>query len=411
MSNVEQPSLLEKDPSIKLGDVGARLSQLLGATGLIALLAAAALGFKQADGGRHFFHSYLVAFAWVLSIGLGALWWVTLQHLVNAKWSIVVRRVGELIAANMPLLAVLALPIIVPVVLGNATLFPWVDRVHMQSTHALHSKSGYLSPTFFLVRCVIYFGFWSLWSRFLLTRSRLQDSSSASEQFVSKARGLSAPSMIGIAFTLTFASIDLLMSLDPAWFSTIFGVYYFAGSVIAVHAVMILYLNWLNSHGRLAEVLSTEHYHDLGKMLFAFTVFWAYIGFSQFMLIWYANVPEETTFYLERSHGGWIVVSYGMVLVHFVLPFFGLLSRHVKRNRKGLMFWAVWMLVVHYIDLYWLIMPNFDAHNVPFSALDVLCWLGTGSVFFAAILRRSRIGFLLPTRDPRLASSMAFENG
>jgi hypothetical protein len=409
MSKEHETSMLEQDQSLKLGTAGDSLARTLWMVGGVALAAAALLGVREADAGRHFFHSYLVAFAWTLSIGLGALWWVTLQHLVNAKWSIVVRRLGEILAANMWLLAVAVLPLVIPVAMGKSELFRWVSPEFMHSNHALHSKSAYLNVGFFLVRCVLYFGFWGLWSHQLLVKSRSQDEGKA-ERFVERFRSLSAPSMIGIALTLTFCSFDLLMSLDPSWQSTIFGVYYFAGAVIAVHAVFIVALDWLQRQGRMRDVVTVEHYHDLGKMLFAFVVFWAYIAFSQFMLIWYANIPEETTFYLERIHGSWLTVSTWLIVGHFALPFLGLLSRHVKRNRKTLMFWAVWMLVAHYIDLYWLVMPNFDAHEVPFSVLDVLCWLGLGATFLAAALRRARVGHLIPMRDPRLSTSMAFEN-
>jgi hypothetical protein len=409
MSNQEKTSLVEEDPGIKLGNVGDALFLRLLAFGVVALGVAAFLGFRENDAGRRFMHSYLVSFAWVLSIGLGALWWVTLQHLVNAKWSIVIRRVGEVLAANMWILAVFALPIVVPAVLGNDTLFPWADSHHMHNNHALHGKAGYLNPGFFLIRCVIYFAFWVAWSQFLLKASRKQDSGKATN-FVDRLRGLSAPSMIAFALTLTFSSIDLLMSLDPMWFSTMFGVYYFAGSVIAVHATFVIVLNWLQAKGRLNDTVTTEHFHDLGKMLFAFTVFWAYISFSQFMLIWYANVPEETTFFLARARGSWLLLSYALVFVHFALPFFGLLSRHVKRHRGGLLFWSGWLLLAHYADLYWLIMPNFDAARVPFGFIDIANWLGLGAVFLAVTLRRARTGHLIPTRDPRLASSMGFEN-
>lgn len=410
MTKANETSLFEKDPGIQLGNTGESSVRLLWGVGILALAVAAFIGWREQDAGRHFAHAYLVAFAWILSIGVGALWWVTLQHLVNAKWSIVVRRVGEIIAANMPLAAIGVLPLVVPVLMGNAQLFRWAAPEYMHSNHALHSKAAYLNAGFFAVRCAVYFGFWAIWSRVLLTRSRAQDEGKA-QGFVERFRSLSAPLMIALALTITFCSIDLLMSLDPLWQSTMFGVYYFAGTVIAAHATFIIALAWLQRNGHLKEAVTTEHYHDLGKMLFAFTVFWAYIAFSQFMLIWYANIPEETTYYLERIQGSWLDLSVWLVVGHFVLPFLGMLSRHVKRNRKALVFWAIWMLVVHYVDLYWLVMPNFEAHRIPFSVLDVLCWIGLAAVFAAAAIARARKGNLIPTRDPRLGSSMAFENG
>ncbi|HEY5959653.1 MAG TPA: hypothetical protein VIV60_24025 [Polyangiaceae bacterium] len=409
MSKAHETSMLEQDPGLKLGTAGDSLARTLWIVGGAALALSALLGLREQDAGRHFFHSYLVAYTWTLSIGIGALWWVTLQHLVNAKWSIVVRRIGEIIAANMWLLAVAALPLVVPVAMGKAELFRWVSPEFMHSNHALHSKAAYLNVGFFLVRFAIYFGFWGLWSQKLLAKSRSQDEGKG-ERFVERFRSLSAPSMILLALTLTFCSFDLLMSLDPSWQSTIFGVYYFAGAVIAIHATFIIVLAWLQKHGRMQEVVTVEHFHDLGKMLFAFVVFWAYIAFSQFMLIWYANVPEETTFYLERIGGSWMAVSVWLIVGHFGIPFLGLLSRHVKRNRRALVFWAVWMLIAHYIDLYWLVMPNFESHAVPFSLLDIFCWVGLGATFLAAAIRRARVGHLIPMRDPRLPHSLGFEN-
>ena len=410
MAKTKESATSKYDPDLQLGEKDARQAfTRLGIVGGVALIASLGIGFSSQDGGAQFLHSYLVAFMWVLSIGLGALWWVTLQHLVNAKWSIALRRVGELIAANMPLLAILALPIVIPTLLGNSSLYLWADTGKMHANHVLSHKVPYLNGTFFAVRLVIYFGLWVVLSRFFFKRSMAQDDG-GSDSLVQKMRSVAAPGMIGIALTLTFAAIDLMMSLDPMWFSTIFGVYYFAGCVLAIHSTFALVLMWLQKKGRMVRVITTAHYHDVGKMMFAFIVFWAYIGFSQFMLIWYANVPEETAWYRERVLGDWAPIAWTLLICHFVLPFLGLLSRHVKRNRKGLAFWAVWILVIHYVDLYWLIMPHLSPHHPSPNVLDLTCLVGLGSTFFAAIAYRARKIILIPSRDPRLAQSLAFEN-
>ena len=401
-------ALLDREAGIYLGTSGDRAAAILWIAGAGSLGAAVWIG-RSTDQMSRFFHSYLVAFAWVLSVGLGAVWWVTLQHLVSARWSVAVRRVGELMAANMPLLGILALPVVVPVLLGDSTLFPWVDVAAMRADDVLSHKMPYLNATFFAARCVVYFGFWSFWSFYLLNRSRDQDSG-GKEKLAERLRSVSAPAMIGLAITITFAAFDFLMSLDPMWFSTIFGVYFFAGGVVAWHGVLALSLQWLQGKGRLRQLVTTEHYHDIGKMLFAFTIFWAYIGFSQFMLIWYGNLPEETTFFIERMHGSWMTVNVLLIVGHFLVPFLGLLSRHAKRARKVLAFWAIWMLVMHYVDMYWLVMPNLDHDGVRLSAMDLLCLAGLGSLVAAATLRRARVGALIPTHDPKLADSLAFEN-
>ena len=394
--------------SIVLGRGRDMIIKLAGGIGAAALLVSFGVGFTSDP--KRFLHSYLVAFAWVLSLGIGALWWVTLQHLVNAKWSIAVRRVGELLAQNMPLLAILSLPIIITTAMGNDALYVWANHDKVHADHLLHHKAPYLNIKFFVIRCVFYFGFWVFLSRFWLKKSLEQDRSGAPE-LPGKLQTASAPSMILLALTLTFAAIDFLMTLEPAWFSTIFGVYFFAGCVVSFHSLFALVLMWLQSQGHLVKSVTIEHYHDIGKMMFAFTVFWAYIAFSQFMLIWYANVPEETFWYKLRFTGEWTYLSAVLLFGNFVLPFAGLLSRHIKRNKKTLGFWAVWILVVHWLDIYWLVMPALHTEEIPFHWLDLTCWIGVFGVFLAGTAFAAKKNVhLVPIKDPRLQKSLAFEN-
>lgn len=397
------------DDSIKLGPEGDYVMKLAGGIGLGFLVVSIGLGAAAGDAFKQFFHSYLVAFTWGLSIVLGALFWVTLQHLVNAKWSIVLRRIAELLAQGLLLMALLAVPIVVTVAQHNDVLFPWLNHDLMHNNHVLHKKIGYLNTPFFLARMAVYFGFWILLARFYLRRSLEQDKSGSSSFEAAMAKA-APPSMIAFALTVTFAAFDLIMTLDPLWFSTIFGVYYFAGCVLAVHSALTLAMFWLQSNGRLAKSVTKEHYHDVGKMMFAFTIFWAYIGFSQFMLIWYANIPEETHWFVQRLEGEWTVISYLLIIVHFVIPFFFLLSRHIKRNPKTLSIGAVWILVVHFLDLHWLIMPNLHQRGFSFHPLDITTLLGVGCLLVAFVLFMAKQVNLLPTKDPRLKKSLAFEN-
>ncbi len=397
------------DDNVRVDDLAPLVFKPAAGIGGALILLAFILGYAQGDHYAQFQHSYLVAFMYVLSIGLGALWWVTLQHLVAARWSVVVRRIGELLAYSLPLLAVLSLPIVLPALAGNSSLFPWVSDELMRSSHSLELKRPYLNVGFFTVRWLVYFGFWSVLAWFLITQSVRHDES-GDESRLARLKALSAPAMIVFALTTTFAAIDFLMTLDPMWFSTIFGVYYFAGCVVAVHCVISLSLMFLQSRGRLTRSVTVHHYHDLGKMTFAFTIFWAYIAFSQFMLIWYANIPEETLWYHHRSHGSWMTVGAVLVVGHFFLPFLGLLSRHVKRSRTGLAFWSVWLLVIHYLDLYYLIMPQLHPEGISIHLLDVVCLFGLVGVFIAHVAFQARSRNLIPIRDPRLARSLAFEN-
>jgi hypothetical protein len=398
------------DDNIQIGDEASDLGKKALGVGVAALVAAVVLG--GGPFGRQFTMSYLVAYMYVLALGLGVLWFVTIQHLTNAHWSVVVRRVAEILAANMPLLALLAVPVIVPIVTGQSEIFEWADPAKVAQSHTLEHKAGYLNVTFFLIRVVIYFGFWSLLSRYFLNKSVEQDTSSGKAAEINHSlQAVSAPSMIAFGLTLTFCAFDLLMSVDPDFFSTIFGVYYFGGSVACGYSVLALALMWLQGKGRLVHTVNREHYHDLGKMMFAFgVIFWSYIAFSQFMLIWYGDVPEETAWFHDRFNGDWKIVSGALLGCHFIVPFFGLLSRHTKRNRKTLAFWACWLLVIEFVDLYWLVMPSLSKDEIPFHIADLLCWIGVVGIFVGAAAMRAKGKNLVPTKDPRLADSLAFLN-
>ena len=358
---------------------------------------------------KRFSFAYLTAYMWALAICLGGVFWVTLQHLVNAKWSVGIRRLGELFAMTVPVLAILALPIVVPIFMGNDIVYIWANHETMEANHHLHTKAAYLNPHFFLIRFVFYFGFWTLLVRYFHKQSLEQDKSGAAE-LVGRMKVVAGPGMIVFALTLTFCAIDLIMALDPYWFSTIFGVYYFASCVLGVHAALVLTIVYLQKNGKLLKSFTPEHLHDLGKMMFAFTVFWAYIGFSQFMLIWYANLPEETMWFKERFKNGWGDLSWALLVLHFVIPFFGLMSRHVKRNKKAISFWAFWLLAEIYLDMYWLVMPNLKTEEPVFGLIDIACWVGMAGVLVAAVAHLAKNKSLVPLKDPRLERSLAFEN-
>ena len=377
--------------------------------GAVGLGLALALGASAGDSFKRFSFAYLTAYVWALTIGLGGLFWVTLQHLVNAKWSIVLRRLGELLANTLPVLGVLVLPIIVPALLGNDTLYEWANHAHVEADHVLHHKAKYLSSGFLLVRFLFYFVFWALLARYFHKASLAQDQSGAPDSR-KRMQAVAGPGMIVFALTLTFAAIDLVMTLEPHWFSTIFGVYYFASCVLAVHSALILLAKWLQSQGRLTKSVTVEHYHDLGKFLFAFIVFWAYIGFSQFMLMWYANMPEETVWYKQRFEGEWGTLAWALLFLHFVIPFFGLLSRQVKRHGRALVFWAVWVLAVVYLDMYWMVVPVLSPEVVPFGLIDLAALIGMAGVLVAAVAYQAQKVVLVPVKDPLLERSLAFEN-
>jgi hypothetical protein len=394
----------ELTDSLRITKADSGLANTLLGGGAVALVGAIALGGGLF--GKQFQHSYLTAYMWGLSIALGALWWVTLQHLMNARWSVVVRRLGELMAQGVLVMAVLAIPLLIPVATHNTVLFSWLNHDEL---HHIPSKLVYLAPGFFLARMAFYFVFFIVLAGFWLKKSREQEKGGGVE-LTRKLQGISAPSMIVFALSVTFCAIDFMMTLDPHWFSTIFGVYYFATCVLTFHSSLALFAMWLQKKGHLTSAVTVEHYHDIGKMMFAFTAFWSYIGFSQFMLIWYANIPEETHWFKDRMEGNWLNASLVLAAAHFVIPFFGLMSREIKRNKSTLRFWAVWILVVCWFDMYWLIAPNLHKEGMAIGAADILAWIGVAGLLSGYILLRTKDTVLIPTGDPRLSRSLSFQN-
>ncbi|MEZ5966570.1 MAG: hypothetical protein R3F56_22225 [Planctomycetota bacterium] len=386
-------------------------ARLLLAGGAVLVVASAAIGYFT-DWTR-FLHGYLVAYMWGLGIVLGGLIFVLLQHLARAGWSVVVRRIAEHVATVVPLMALL----FVPIALGLHQLYHhWVDMDAHPEDLVLQGKKAYLNQGFWYLRAGIYFVIWIGVAAYFKRASLAQDQSGDPRITLRLAR-IAAPATLLFALSITFAAFDWIMSLDPHWFSTIFGVCYFAGGFMAFMATLALLCMYLGRQGYLKEAVTTEHYHDMGKLLFAFMVFWTYVNFSQYMLIWYANLPEETAFYAHRKEGNWQWVGAALVFGHFLAPFAFLMSRHIKRNRLTLAVAAVFMLVMHWVDMAFLILPNWhptgEGHHEPglhLHVLDVTSVLGVAAVILGATLVGLRKTPLVPERDPRLAESLHFNN-
>ena len=357
------------------------------------------------NGMDHLLETYLVTFAFFLSISLGGLFFVLLEHCTRAGWSVVARRVAEAVAANVWVMAIL----VIPVVLGMDHLYHWTDAAAVAHDPLLEAKVGFLNPTFFMIRLAIYFLIWGALATFLHRTSVAQDAS-GDPALTLRMERVSAPGMVLFALSLNFAAFDLLMSLDPHWFSTIFGVYYFAASVVAFFAVMPKILWALQWRGILKNAITVEHYHDFGKLLFAFVVFWAYIAFSQYMLIWYANVPEETEWFLKRQTGEWTTVSLLLIFGHFVLPFLLLVSRFIKRRPLLLAITGGFVAAMCWVDMYWLVIPEFSPGVARFGLLDILCFLGMNGVWSAAVVWRLSRHSVIAEKDPRLEESLVFES-
>jgi hypothetical protein len=370
--------------------------------GVVGLVASFAL---RGGDPKQFAFSWLFAFLFFLSLALGALYFVLIHFATQAGWGIVVRRLAENTMAAIPLFALL----FVPLLMGMGELFPWAHPAAGEHNHVLAGKAPYLNTSFFVIRAAVYFVAWSAIAWFFIGRSRRQDQSRETGISLTLKR-LSGPAVIVLALTQTFAAVDWIMSLDPSWYSTIFGVYWFAGSFVSFFALVTIMVVRLRSFGFLKDVVGLEHFHDLGKLLFAFTVFWAYIGFSQYFLIWYGNIPEETIFFRHRLEGSWTAVSLLLAAGHFIVPFFFFMPRTIKRKPGLLALGAAWMLAMHAVDIYWLVMPVMHPHGVALSALDFAAFIAVGGLFIGLVSRMMLQAPLVPVGDPRLPESLSFEN-
>lgn len=376
--------------------------------GVAGLVGAIVMALIQEGGMRHLQFSWLWACFYFVTLGLGALFFVLLQHLTRAGWSVVVRRLAEHVASALPVATLLMLPLVIAPLLGNGELFPWADEAKVKASHLIAGKTGFLNGQFFLIRFVIYLVIWTGLTRFFRNRSVAQDGDGNPMHTVIMQRR-SAPGMFLFALSLTFASFDFIMALDPEWFSTMFGVYIFGGAFVSFMSLLGL-ISLKAEKTALKGMVNEEHYHDIGKLMFAFIFFWGYIAFSQFVLIWYADIPEETLWFSHRMFGAFQSISWILVFGHILIPFLGLLSRHVKRNRFGLKFWAIWILVMHGIDLFWLIMPSYDHHHLHFPLMEIFSWISVAGIFAFFALGSAAKKPLVPVKDPRLAESLAFEN-
>ena len=381
---------------------------LFGAIGVISLGVAFAL--KGPDASK-FWSSYLTAVMWGLSIGLGGLFFTLVQHAVRAGWSIVVRRIAENLMLTLPVVALLILPV---VFLGAHDLFHWTHAEAMAHDEVLQAKQAYLNEGSFRIRAIVYLALWSLLSLTFWSWSTKQDTAADPAPYAHKMRYWSTVGLLVFALTLTFAAFDWLMSLDPHWFSTIFGVYYFAGCFSIVASSIALTVILLHRSGYLRGVVTTEHFHDLGKVMFAFSVFWGYIGFSQFFLIWYASIPEETFWFSYRGQGDWLTLSILLIFVRFALPFVGLMSRKIKRNPRTLGFWCVWIIVAEFFDMYWLVQPALaqrtGSEHIRPDVLDLTTLVGVAGILVAVFTWGLQRHALVPMRDPRLEESLNHEN-
>ena len=403
MTTAREPVSLKADrATIPPGHAWNRIPLVAAVAAVLGVAVCAILG---PSNPKQFFFSWLVSFLFFLSLALGALFFVLIQYASQGGWGIVVRRIGETTFATLPLMALLFLPVL----LGRRELFSWAVPGAAEQDALLRWKAPFLNVPFFTIRAAIYFGLWSLIAVLYYRGSHRQDET-GDPAVSARLRRFAGPAIIVLALTQTFASVDWIMSLTPHWYSTMFGVYFFAGSFVGFIALLSVAAVATRGAGLLDTVITTEHLHDLGKFLFAFTAFWAYIAFSQFFLMWYGNMPEETIWYKARLEGSWKAVSILLMVGHFGAPFLYLMGRAVKRRGWTLALGGLWLLAMHFVDLYWQVMPTLHPEGVRPSVLDVAAFVAIGGCFLGAAGWLMRRQALVPLRDPRLAESLAFEN-
>ena len=371
------------------------------------LLTGMAWWTDDATGRTVFASLWAVTFVW--SIVLGSLFFVALQHITHAVWSVVVRRVAEMLAAPMWLVAILFVPLLFTFFSDRPILYPWANAATVEHDPVLHAKQSYLNVPFFLIRTVAFFALWMAFAAYYVRTSLKQDRGEVGDEATLRMRQVSAPFMLIFALTVSFAGIDWLMSLSPKWFSTIFGVYVFSGMALSSLAAITLVVVVLRSTGRISPEMVTDHHlYNLGALIFTFSCFWAYIAFSQYMLIWYANMPEESFYLVQRLDSDWVGVSVALGLVRFIIPFLVLLSRRAKMDPRTLLWISVLMLVGQLIDLYWLIMPERPAPGPVFGWQELGPLLLVVGLLMGYIVRFLRQHPPVAVGDPLLQESIRF---
>jgi hypothetical protein len=369
------------------------------AIALIAIIACVVGAMADPD---QFFRSYLFGYIFWLEIAIGSLALLSIQYLTGGVWGMLLRRNYESGVRTLPILAALFLPI----AFGIHRLYGWTHPEHVKGDPVLEWKTPYLNEQFFYIRAAIYFIVWCFLALRLVKLARDHEDT-LSPWTALKMRRTSAGTLVFLALSLTFAAVDWVMSLEPHWFSTMYGINFMVGSLLSAHAVAILVLV---RNSRLPGVLGAwtkVHFRDIGNLLLAFTMLWAYTNFCQFLLIWYGNLREETPWYIRRSQGAWLYVAVALLILHFFVPFFMLLNRPMKEKPGRLAFVAILLLFMHFVDLFWVIMPAFYQKGFHIHWLDIAAPLAIGGVWFFFYLGYLKRRPLLPTHEPYVREALS----
>jgi hypothetical protein len=391
---------------VRLKDIGDELvpelkslqSTLLMAGGIGAAVCAIGAVMNPAQ----FVRSLLPAYMWMLSIALGSLALAMVHQVSGGAWGVVIRRILGAASRTLPLLTIL----FIPIALGVRSLYPWADEAHVAGDPILQWKQPYLNVPFFLARAAFYLIVWNAIAYFLNKWSVEQDAT-GDPTVPRRMQLLSAGGLLAYGLTITFASFDWLMSLEPHWFSTIYGVLIMGGQALSAMAFAIFALAWLVRRPPFNELITANHFHDLGNLMMGFTMLWTYFGFSQYLITWAANIPEETEWYLHRVGHGWQYVAVMLVLFHFAVPFLVLLHRAIKRNAAMVSKVAALLLVMRFVDLYWLSAPAFAHGGEPhIHWLDVALPISLALVWLGYFVHQLRGRALLPLHDPEFREAL-----
>ena len=383
------------------GEVLESLQKRRGRAGLVGILGVILLVVALIGSPVQFYRSYLWAYIFYLGITIGSLAWLMLQHLTGGAWGLVIRRPAEAAGRTLPLLTLL----FVPLIFGISSLYPWSHADVVAKDAILKHKQVYLSIPFFLVRAAVMFAGWNLLSWLLNKWSAMEDREGPAVPQRQMPR-LSSMGLIFWAFSVTFLSIDWVMSLDAHWFSTMFGLLFMIGQGLSGMAFLITVMVLLSQTRPMSEVLTPRHLHDLGKFLLASVMVWAYFAFSQWLIVWAGNLPEEIPWYLERLRGGWQYVALILIFGHFALPFALLLSRDLKRNFKLLRSIAIFVLCMRVVDVYWLVTPDATKSGLAVNWVDLAALVGLGGIWLAFFFRQLEKRPLMPINSPDLVETL-----
>lgn len=385
------------NPSDSLRPDFDRIQQRALMVGLVGL-AALAVGFFL--DRTQFFRSYLYGFLFWSGMAIGCTGILMLNHVVGGKWGLIIRRFLEAGTRTLPLFLIL----IVPVLASLGTLYVWARPEAAHDDH-IRQISGYLNIPFFIIRTIVYFGLWMLWTRLLNKWSDDQDRT-GDPSLMDRMRRFSAPGLVLFMVTGSFAFVDWIMSLEPYWFSTIYGAMYLMGQTLETFAFITAVLVIFSARKPFSDYVTPQHFHSLGNLILAFTCLWAYMAFSQYLIIWSGNLPDEIPWYLKRVAGGWNIVAILVIVFHFCVPFLLLLQREVKRRARWLYRVCIGLLLVRLLDVFWIVVPSFPGKGVPVHWQDAAAIVGIGGLWVAAFFWQLKARPVLPVNDPRLAGKV-----